>query len=340
MVNLSRASEQLFSREPDECFATLSDLREQCYDQRERSGEHWCKPQSVIPIAKATSISLRLDIGEEFALNDWSFKQLSRLCGVSADTLNRLTPATAAKAIEETLPSSDRPIQFFSGTSSMRSVHGISYTRLWNSDLLDVVAKFDSEFHPPNRAFNGHGTGLYAGDQDMFAFLIDDNAWVDIGEDKFAPGLFVWNSETGSRSLGCSTFWYQQICSNHIVWGCEEVNEFKRSHTASVRDGLGEIERMIESLVKVKTRRQERFVDMMKRAKTDMLGSDLEEVSKRLRQQGIPMQMIKNAGKVVGKNHTAFAWVDALTRASGAIKFAGARAALDQKIGGILSMAV
>ena len=340
MVNLKRASDELFSREPDECFDTLSDLREHCFNQKENSGEHWCKPQNVIPIAKERSVSVQLEIGEEIALNDWSFRQLSRLCGVSADTLNRLTPKTAAIAIGETLPSADRPIQFFAGESSMRSVHGISYTRLWNSELLNVVAKFESEFQPPKKAFNGHGTGLYAGDQDMFAFLIDDNAWVDIGDDKFAPGLFIWNSETGSRSLGCSTFWYQHICSNHIVWGCTEVNEFKRKHTASVRDGLGEIERMIESLVEVKTRRQERFVDMMKQATTKTLGSDLDEVSALLRKQGIPLKMIKNAANVVGKNHTAFAWVDALTRASGAIKFAGARSAIDQKIGSILSLAV
>ena len=176
MVNLKRASHELFSREPDECFDTLSDLREHCFNQKENSGEHWCKPQDVIPIAKERSVSVQLEIGEEIALNDWSFRQLSRLCGVSADTLNRLTPKTAATAIEETLPSADRPIQFFAGESSMRSVHGISYTRLWNSELLDVVAKFESEFQPPKKALNGHGTGLYAGDQDMFAFLIDDDA--------------------------------------------------------------------------------------------------------------------------------------------------------------------
>ena len=340
MANLMRASRELFSREPDECFESLNDLREHCYSQREKSGEHWCKPQSVIPVAKERSLSVQLEIGEEFALNDWSFKQLSRLCGVSADTLNRLSPQTAAKAIEETLPKSDRPIQFLAGENSMRSIHGISYTRLWNTELLDVAAEFENEFQPPKRAFNQHGTGLYAGDRDMFAFLIDDNAWVEIDGDKFAPGMFIWNSETGSRSLGCSTFWYQHICSNHIVWGCTEVNEFTRKHTASVRDGLSEIKRIIESLVELKTRRQDRFVDMMDRAKSQKLGSDLDEVSKLLRKQGIPMGMIKNAANIVAQNHTAFAWVDALTRASGLIQFAGQRAALDQKIGSILALAV
>ena len=340
MVNLMKANRELCRREPDECYESFADLREYCFSQREQSAEHWCKPQAVIPIAKENSVAIQLEIGEEFTLNDHSFRQLSRLCGVSADTLNRLSPKTAAIALEETLPSADRPIQFLSGQPTMRSIHGVNYTRLWNSELLDVVAEYESEFQPPKKALNGHGTGLYAGEQDMFAFLIDDNAWVDIGQNKFAPGFFVWNSEVGSRSLGIQTFWYQHICGNHIVWDCIDVNEFTRKHTSSVRDGLGEIKRMIESLVDVKTQRQEQFAAKIKQAQKDKLGSDIEEVTKLLRKQGIPKSMIKNAAKVVGKNHTAFAWVDALTRSSGCIEFAGSRSSMDQKIGSLLTLAV
>jgi hypothetical protein len=335
-----RASRELYCREPDECYESFADLREFCYTQREESGEHWCKPQAVIPIAKADCVAVQLELGEEFELNNHSFRQLSRLCGVSADTLNRLSPKTAATAIAETLPSADRPIQFLSGQSAMRSIHGISYTRLWDSELLDVVAEYESEFQPPKKALDGHGTGLYAGEQDMFAFLVDDNSWVEIDNDKFAPGFFVWNSEVGSRSLGIQTFWYQHICGNHIVWDCVDVNEFSRKHTSSVRDGLGEIRTMIESLVEVKTQRQEQFAAKIKQAKQDKLGSDVNEVTKLLRKQGIPMSMIKNAAKVVGNNHSAFAWVDALTRASGRIEFAGARSSMDQKIGSLLTLAV
>ena len=340
MVNLMKANRELYRRQPDECYESFAELQEYCYSQRESSAEHWCKPQAVIPIAKQDSVAIQLEIGEEFELNDHSFRQLSRLCGVSADTLNRLSPQTAATAIEETLPSADRPIQFLSGQPSMRSIHGINYTRLWNSELLDVVGEYGSEFQPPKKALDGHGTGLYAGEQDMFAFLIDDKAWVEVGENKFAPGFFVWNSEVGCRSLGIQTFWYQHICGNHIVWDCIDVNEFTRKHTSSVRDGLGEIKRMIESLVDVKTQRLEQFEAKIKQAQQDMLGSDADEVTKLLRKHGIPMSMIKNATKVVGGNHSAFAWVDALTRASGRIEFAGARSALDQKIGSLLTLAV
>ena len=70
----------------------------------------------------------------------------------------------------ETLPRADRPIQFLNGVDEVRSIHGISYTRLWNSELLDVVGQFESEFQPPKPAQYHHGTGLYAGEQDTVSY--------------------------------------------------------------------------------------------------------------------------------------------------------------------------
>ena len=340
MVNLMRANSELLKRSPDECFKSLADLRSHCVTQMENATEVWSKPQSVSAVVQRDEVALKFENGEARRLNEWSFSQLCSLCGVAAKTINRLSPSTATTAIEETLPKADRPIQFLTGANSVRSIHGISYTRLWNSELLDVVSKFESEFQPPKPAQSHYGTGLYAGEQDMFAFLVDDKGWVDIGEDRFAPGFFVWNSEVGSRSVGVQTFWYQHICGNHIVWDCIDVNEFSRKHTSGVRDAIGEIERMITSLVNVRTQRQEQFVERIRGAKRNQLGDNLEEVTKVLRQQNIPLGMIKSAAKVVRDNHSTFAWVDALTRASGQIAFAGSRAAIDQKIGSLLSLAV
>ena len=52
------------------------------------------------------------------------------------------------------------------------------------------------------------------------------SGWVEIGNQNFAPGFFVWNSEVGKRSVGIQTFWYQSICQNHIVWDAVEVIDF------------------------------------------------------------------------------------------------------------------
>ena len=41
-------------------------------------------------------------------------------------------------------------------------------------------------FQPPQKARTG-GTGLYCGEQDLFAFLIDPTGWAEIVTDGVAP---------------------------------------------------------------------------------------------------------------------------------------------------------
>jgi hypothetical protein len=184
----------------------------------------------------------------EFRLNDWSFGQLCSLARVSRDTVNRVFPETAARIFSETMPSGQKPMQLLTTDSTVRSVHGVSYTRLWNLDLVNLVREYGADFQPPQKAMNG-GTGLYAGEQDMFCFLIDPTGWTEIDGQAFAPGFFVWNSEVGKRSVGNSTFWFQAVCQNHIVWDAVEVVELTRKHTAGVGNILTDIRRTIDALV-------------------------------------------------------------------------------------------
>ena len=134
-------------------------------------------------------------------MNDWSFSSLCRLAGVSKDTVNRLSPKTASIVLQETMPKSgSKPLQLLTEGNRIRSIHGASYTRLWNVDLLSMIQEFATDFQPPQQAVTG-GTGLYCGEQDLFLFLIDPMGWVEIEGQSYAPGFFVYNSEVGRRSL-------------------------------------------------------------------------------------------------------------------------------------------
>jgi hypothetical protein len=144
-------------------------------------------------------------------------------------------PATSGSGFQTPSGSSNR----VKGPALVRSVHGASYTRLYNAELLDMVRHRAGDFVLPQKGFNG-ATGLYAGEQDMFCFLIDPTGWEEIGGESFAPGFFIWNSEVGRRTVGIETFWFQSICSNHIVWDAMEVTTFSRKHTANVHDALPE----------------------------------------------------------------------------------------------------
>jgi len=221
---------------------------------------------------------------------------------------------------------------------SVRSVHGTNYTRLWNAEVLAVLAEFAVDFQPPPQAFNG-ATGLYAGEQDMFCFLIDPAGWAEVEGEAFAPGLFVWNSEVGRRSLGVSTFWFQRCCRNHIVWDAIEVREFTAKHTSKVRDSLGEVRRIIEALAARRDERRDGFARVVARAMKEKLGADAEEVTAQLQSRGIARSLAQKAVELShGQGFTIFSVVDALTRLAQEIPYAGERTEADQAAARLLDL--
>ena len=341
MVTLTRANKELYRRGPDEAFASLEELHEHCRQEQQYSSDVWQLPQTLQPQVVNGELSLTLEHGGTAQLNDWSFSQMCRYSGISKETVNRFQPQTATLAFRDTLPLAEKPMQLLTTGQTIRSVHGVSYTRLWNAELLDVVREVAVDFSPPQAAMTG-GTGLYCGEQDMFCFLIDPTGWVEIDGEEFAPGFFVWNSEVGRRSLGMQSFWFQRICQNHIVWDAVDVVEFTRKHTANVRDGLQEIRRHISSLVAKRDARRDQFANVLKKAMQTRLGSDAEEVSKALSKNGIPQHVIKEAMAIAREQggYTIFALVDALTRLAQRVTYAADRAEADYRAAQLLSLAL
>lgn len=341
MTNLTRAHRELFRRTADECYSSLDALQQAVQERHSQSQDRWQPPQMLTPITCGNRLDLTIGGDGDFAMNDWSFSQLCRLAGVSRDTINRLSPETASQAFRETLPSAEKPMQLLTTENTVRSIHGVAYTRLWDSELVATVREYATDFQPPQNAFN-EATGLYAGEQDMFLFLIDPVGWIEIGGEAFAPGFFAWNSEVGRRSLGLSTFWFQKICQNHIVWDAIDVVEFTRKHTASVRDSLNTVRSSIESLVKKRDERRDSFARVLRNAVTTKLGDTTEDVEKVLAKQGIGRQLAREA-LMLAQDRGAFTiWtlVDALTRLSGQLVYAGDRLEADQKAASLLALAV
>lgn len=363
MQTLTRASRELFRRGKDESFPSLTALWDHCYKVRERSTDHWHPPQSVRPHVEDGELKLAFGGDRPFQFNDWSFAQLCRLAGVAKDTLNRLTPQTAARVMDETLPTSERPVQILTTRDTIRSIHGVAYSRLWDVDLLTMLREFATDFQPPQRAGIVRTvptvpdedmpfvpdpepeptdvTGLYCGEQDMFCFMIDPTGWTEINGEAFAPGFFVWNSEVGRRSVGIQTFWFQAVCANHIVWDAVEVVDFSRKHTANVHEALGEIRTIVANLVEKRDARRDAFAKVIRKACEETLGPTAEEALAVLQQQGIQKTLAKNALEIARQRgrFTIFAVVDALTRLSAKIAHAGDRAEADEKTGRLLALA-
>ena len=109
-------------------------------------------------------------------LNDWSFTQVCTMAGVSKETVNRLSGPTAGQVLTETLGqrvNDETEWQaLFVNDTTVRSVNGSRYQRLWTADLVMMLLEYATDFTLPQKGFNG-ATGLYAGDQDVFCFMID-----------------------------------------------------------------------------------------------------------------------------------------------------------------------
>lgn len=346
MQNLNRAHQELFSRTDDECFTSLSDLLRHCQREKEQSLDRWQPPTLIRPQAEAGGLQLTLGNDGAFLMNDWSFGQLCHFAGVSKDTVNRLSAETARQVFAETMPRGNKPLQVFTDDRRVRSIHGVSYTRLYNADLVAMLSEFAVDFQPPQKAADSivgehGGTGLYCGEQDLFAFLIDPTGWTEIDGEAFAPGFFVWNSEVGKRSIGIETFWFQAVCQNHIVWDAVEVVEFTRKHTANVHECLGDIRRIVEALVAKRDERKDGFARVIKKAMQTKLGNDADEVMEALSKQGVAKVLARRALESAREQgrFTIFALVDALTRLAGEEKNAGDRVGFDQKAAKLLALA-
>ena len=338
-MNLMKANAELFRRTPDETFESLQALFEHCDQQRNRSTDRWFAPREISATVSDNVLRATLGTDGAFLMNDWSFSQLCRLASVNKETVNRLSPKTAGLVLSETLPKGSKPFQFFTEERRVRSLHGSVYTRLWNADLVRMLREFAVDFQPPQKAVTG-GTGLYAGEQDCFAFLIDPLAWIEIEGEAYAPGFFCWNSEVGRRSLGIQTFWFAQVCGNHIVWNANDVCEFSSKHTSKVQDGLSTIRSMIEALVKKRDEQKDSFVSVVRKAMETKLGSDAEEAFKEVCKSSIPRSVAQQAVEIAREKGRFSIWsiVDALTRLAQKHENAGDRTEADQRASRFLSL--
>lgn len=340
MTNLTHAHRELFRRAPDERFSTLPALAAHCRARKEKSLDRWIPPRSLRAVPVMEELILSSGDGEPVRMTDWSFTQLCSLAKVSKDTVNRLSADTASRVFAETIPKAAKPVQLFAEEGTLRSLHGTGYTRLHDADVVSMLQEFAVDFGPPPVGVNG-GTGLYAGEQDMFCFLVDPTGWCEIGGESFAPGFFVWNSEVGKRSVGVSTFWFQAVCQNHIVWDATEVVEFTRKHTGKVGEALSDIRRIVHALVQKRDERRDGFVHIVRKAMETKLGEDAEEAMKALQAHGLTRTLAKRAIDECGVRGrlTLFAVVDVLTRFAGEIRNAGERLEADERAGRLLQLA-
>ncbi|MDZ4849960.1 MAG: DUF932 domain-containing protein [Pirellulaceae bacterium] len=342
MQTLSRPFSTLFTRTNDRRFDELDSLLRFCYQKQEDSKVHWRLPSELLPTNNHGKLQLKIAGDALCDLNDWSFGQICRFSRQKKDSVNRMKAETATQVLMESFPYGQRPLQVLVQDNLVRSINSVGYVPIYDSDLLDILIDETFDLDCPPIGESG-STGFYAGEQDMFAGMIDDKSWVEIGCEAFAPGLAIWNSEVGSRSLGIESFWLQRGCSNHIVWDATDIVSYRRRHHTNVDSVLKDIRFILKRLVLTSHTRKDRFAKAIRAAMATSVGNTKAEAIQNLGRFDLKPSFLTQAlDRMIedSAGYTVFNAVDYLTRGSGELCNAGARTDIDIRIGKILSLAV
>lgn len=383
-MNLYEASRQWAERPADQRFWTLEEMRLQCERWRAESVEaDGIRPQDIkfLPTMDGEVTMMGAE-GSQAKLMHYSFGQVSRLVGAPPDYLRQLPAPVAADCLNHGLQTradkrANLSILFHkNGGLQARAITSDSYARIWDSDIISRIEPLQAKGWrvPPARPANpGTDTtqvriateadclrsaarlsigikpgdaiapaGLYASDHDMFAFLVNEDLEVENG---LFRGFFIQNSEVGDCAMKLTTFLYNSVCGNHIVWDAADVTEIKVVHLGKQADFKAR--RMLAHGVQEYTEAStETDRKMIAAARSEILGQDKDEITGILYGKKIAQKReIENAYDMAEKYaatdgaadpRSAWGMVQGFTRLSQETPYADHRVRLDKAAGKIL----
>ncbi len=242
--NLYEAHRQWAIRPADERFPNIESLLAYTETQKGISKQE-IRQMNSMRLGFTTDGGITINgSSEPLYFSHWAFGQLCSLMEAPAKYLRTLPAHMVRDCLHYGLARNGehcklliREDQKEPDDDSLRVVSAFtseSYGRIWDVDIVKALKQTieGTAWHtPPARSIHGsENSGLYASDHDMFAFLVNDENPMEVGNAKLGKGFFCWNSETGASTFGLTTFLYNYICGNHIIWGAENVRELKIYH--------------------------------------------------------------------------------------------------------------
>lgn len=234
-TTLTNANRQWESRPADERFGSLQAMHNAAIRFKASARVEEIKA-SALRVAAASGGNLQL-VGSDAMLNNYSFGQLATRASAPSAYLKNLPTKIAADCLNHGLSqigdSDDKVAQVLFGDGNVRAVTSDKYSRIWNADITSRLLELEARgpWQPAPAAFDG-SRGLYLGERDMFAFLVDNERRIfEKGPGGgLSRGFFVSNSEVGDASFSIMTFFYEYVCGNHRVWGAQNIEECKIIH--------------------------------------------------------------------------------------------------------------
>jgi hypothetical protein len=273
-MQLFHASKQWSARPNDERFWGPSDALAACAEYKANAAQSRVTYRDLRVEARDGDMYLLGRENQPALLTHYAFGQLSARAKAPAEYLRQLPATLAAQNINHGLKEraddeQGKLLLHRNGALLARCVTGAGYERIWNAEIFERLVELGSQGWrtPPARPVRSDprsrpataedvgwcgDTGLavkigdsiapagcYASDRDMFAFLVRPQNALRNPADPTVPllrGFLIWNSEVGDRSFGIMTFLLDAVCGNHIIWGAQDVREFRCVHVGSARE--------------------------------------------------------------------------------------------------------
>ncbi len=247
MSVLTRANREWSTRPADERFGSLADMHNAATSIRTAARVAQIKADALRVAADGDRLGLvGAKTGKFAALTNWSFGQLAERAKAPKDFLQSISADTAARCLNEGLANRDDGGDSLVALNDVRgdvittrALTSDKYCRIWNSDITKRLVDLEGQgtWRPAPAAFDG-SRGLYLGDRDMFAFLVDNDRRIfEKGPGGgLSRGFMCWNSEVGGGAFGLMGFYYEYICGNHRIWGAQNVVESKIIHIGKSQD--------------------------------------------------------------------------------------------------------
>jgi len=393
-MNLMRASNEWANRPADERFWNLPELIQAADRFKHGAKETVTAPSAMEVVAQGSDLRIvnRASPEKGAYFTHYSFGQTCSLLRTPAGFVRELTAPTAATVINERLKGRDSNMNMLwnTGNATLRAMTSEKYGRIWNADIAKRVLPLtelgwrnpparpstadDNRARPATAAdvlqsrFNQGGglainegdliapAGLYLSEKDMFLFLVNETRPINGGgTTPMYRGFFLENSEVGDRSFRLTTFLYNTVCGNHIVWGAKDVENLRIVHMGDKAEGKAfnglrvELQKYCESsATDIEAR--------IKSAKTVILGATKDEVVNALlftyKLKGAPNiteSLLCDAYSEAEKHpedggnapaSSAWGMVQGMTRLSQKSEYADTRVEIDRAASKILTAAV
>lgn len=239
MSVLTRANREWERRPADERFGSLADMHVRAMEIRTAAAVAKIKMDALRVINQDDDLALMGNEGKPARLTNWSFGQVAERAKAPTHYLGTLPAPLAAECLNAGLAKhrdgaeAQLLIDTRADNLTARAITSDKYSRIWNSDITKRLVDLEQQgpWQPAPAAFDG-SRGLYLGDRDMFAFLVDNDRRIfERGPGGgLSRGFITWNSEVGGGAFGFMSFLYEYICGNHRIWGATNVAEMRVIH--------------------------------------------------------------------------------------------------------------